>query len=396
MPADKNLKNGDRIFWTQFPSLEKISQNTISLFFLRCMGHIFTIEAVLMSQHRKIRRILEILRLQSLERSSGCIFHNFCVSNQSCLPWSSDAFFELSVSTVYKNVWAYSHDLCVQKRSCLPLSSDAFWKFSPCKLYEKVLGAFSQFWGPKNEAVCCWVQTHFGSFCLAFWMFSASKVYSKKFWVHFTIYVSKNEAVCCLVQTHFGSFRLASLIIKVVGAFSRFLRPKTKLFVVKFRRILEILCLQGLQKKVLGAISQFIRPKTKLFAVYSSDAFWKVSACRIDKKGVGTFSRFMCRVNKHYWLQHFVKMHWIHFIILHTCKSLLGCSGTLWSSWLSHFMRMNWIWTHLDYECTHKLWCASVALCETISNKSWTGTSNMFRNTWTSKEWTDFVKFDLM
>jgi len=131
-------------------------------------------------------------------------------------------------------------------------------------------------------------------------MFSASKVYSKKFWVHFTIYVSKNEAVCCLVQTHFGSFRLASLIIKVVGAFSRFLRPKTKLFVVKFRRILEILCLQGLQKKVLGAISQFIRPKTKLFAVYSSDAFWKVSACRIDKKGVGTFSRFMFRVNKHY------------------------------------------------------------------------------------------------
>jgi len=63
------------------------------------------------------------------------------------------------------------------------------------------------------------------------------------------ICASKNEAVCCEVQTHFGSFRLARFVKKVLGAFSRFLRPKTKLFAVKFRRILEVLHPQGLQRK---------------------------------------------------------------------------------------------------------------------------------------------------
>jgi len=48
---------------------------------------------------------------------------------------------------------------------------------------------------------------------------------------------------------HFGSFRLACFLKKVLGAFSRFLRPKMKLFAVKFRRILELLSLQVLQKK---------------------------------------------------------------------------------------------------------------------------------------------------
>jgi len=56
--------------------------------------------------------------------------------------------------------------------------------------------------------------------------------------------VSKKEAVCREVQTHFGSFRLASFIKKVLGAFSRFMRPKMKLLAVEFRRILEGLCLQ--------------------------------------------------------------------------------------------------------------------------------------------------------
>jgi len=35
------------------------------MFFQRCTGHIFTIEAVLRSQHRMFRRILRILRFQS-------------------------------------------------------------------------------------------------------------------------------------------------------------------------------------------------------------------------------------------------------------------------------------------------------------------------------------------
>ena len=54
---------------------------------------------------------------------------------------------------------------------------------------------------------------------------------------------------------------------KVLGAFSRFKRRKTKLFAVKFRRILEVLRLQGLQRNFWVEFSLFLCPKTKLFAV---------------------------------------------------------------------------------------------------------------------------------
>jgi len=65
--------------------------------------------------------------------------------------------------------------------------------------------------------------------------------------------VSKNEAVYCEVQTDFKSSLPVSFTDKVVGAILQFVCPKTKLFAVKFRRILEVLCLQVL-KKVLDAI----------------------------------------------------------------------------------------------------------------------------------------------
>jgi len=45
---------------------------------------------------------------------------------------------------------------------------------------------------------------------------------------------------------HFESSLPASFAEKVLGAYSRFMRPKTKLFAVKFRRILDVLRLQGL------------------------------------------------------------------------------------------------------------------------------------------------------
>jgi len=63
------------------------------------------------------------------------------------------------------------------------------------------------------------------------------------------IYVSKNEAVCCEVETHFGSFPLGRYTEKILGTYSRFICPKTKLCAVKLQRILEVICLQGLQKK---------------------------------------------------------------------------------------------------------------------------------------------------
>jgi len=70
-----------------------------------------------------------------------------------------------------------------------------------------------------------------------------------KFWVQFSIYASKNEAVCREIQTHVRSFRPASFAEKVLGAISRFMCPKTKLFAVNFRRIFEALRLQDSQRK---------------------------------------------------------------------------------------------------------------------------------------------------
>jgi len=65
----------------------------------------------------------------------------------------------------------------------------------------------------------------------------------------FTIYAFKNEAVCREVQMHFGSSLPASFTEKVLGAIPQFVSPKMKRFAVKFRRILEVLCLRVLQKK---------------------------------------------------------------------------------------------------------------------------------------------------
>jgi len=64
-----------------------------------------------------------------------------------------------------------------------------------------------------------------------------------------------------------------------------------KLFAVKFRRILEVLCLQSLQK-VLGAFSPFMCLKISHF-LRSSNAFRKFSPCEIYKKVLGALSRFL-------------------------------------------------------------------------------------------------------
>ena len=134
-----------------------------------------------------------------------------------------------------KKFWSQFHDLYVQKWSCLPWNSDTFWKFSACEIYRKSCRRDS------------------------------------------TIYVSKNEVVCCEVQTHFGSSLPASFKEKVVDAIPWFVRPKTKLFAVKFRRILEVLCLQVLKKKLWAQFHDLCVQKWNCL-LWNSDAFWKFSA----------------------------------------------------------------------------------------------------------------------
>jgi len=77
----------------------------------------------------KFRRILEVLRLQVLQ----------------------------------KEFWAQFLDLCVQKRSGLLCSSDVFWKFSLCEGYKKSSGRIFPIFASRNEGVCREVQTHFQS-----------------------------------------------------------------------------------------------------------------------------------------------------------------------------------------------------------------------------------------
>jgi len=66
-----------------------------------------------------------------------------------------------------------------------------------------------------TEAVCCEVETHFGSFVLA-------RFVRKNSGHIFMIYASESEAVCFDVYTHLGSFHLARFIKHALGAFLQF------------------------------------------------------------------------------------------------------------------------------------------------------------------------------
>ena len=69
---------------------------------------------------------------------------------------------------------------------------------------------------------------------------------SKRYGRIFSINASKNGTVCREFQTHFESPLPARFAEKVHSAISRFMRPKTKLFAVKFQGILEVFFMQAL------------------------------------------------------------------------------------------------------------------------------------------------------
>ena len=156
---------------------------------------------------------------------------------------------------LWRKFFAHYHNFCVQKRSCLPWSSDAFWKFSACKVHKNFFGRI------------------------------------------ITIYVSKNEVVCSEVQTHFGSSLPTSFAEKVLGAYSRFLCPKMKLFAVKFGHILKVLCLQGSQKNFWAHYHDLCVRKRSCLQ-WSSDAFWKLFACKFCRKGSGRIFTIFASTNE--------------------------------------------------------------------------------------------------
>jgi len=126
------------------------------------------------------------------------------------------------------------------------------------------------------------------------------EVYEKSSGRIITICAYKNETACREVQMHFRSSPLPRFAEKVLDKFSRLMYPKTKLFAVKFTHILEVICLQVLQKKMWAQFHNLCLQKRSSM-LCSSEAFWKVSACcKIDKKVVGAFSRIVCRANRHF------------------------------------------------------------------------------------------------
>jgi len=356
--------------------MEKISQNSIWIFFQRCTGHIFTIEAILRWQHIESSDAFLEFSACKVYKEILDTFSRFLRLKTKLFGMKFRCIFELSATSVYKNVlgafsrflrpktkllavwsrrslevftlqvkkkfWTHFLDFCVQKRRYFPWISDAFWKFSSCEFYRKSSGRIFPIYASKNEAVCRGVQTHFEStlparftekvvgaipwfvhpktklfavkfrrirevLCLqvlkkklwaqfhdlcvqkwsclpwssdAFWKFSACKFYRKSCGRNFTICATKNEAVCCEVQTHSGSSLPARFTEKVVSAIPRFVRPKTKLFAVKFRCSLEVFALQILQKMFWVHFPDLCVQKWSCL-LWSSGAFWKFPLCKV-------------------------------------------------------------------------------------------------------------------
>ena len=272
----------------------------------------------------------------------------------------------------------------------------------PARFAEKVLIAYSRFLRPKTKLFA----VKFRRISEVFSMQALWKSYGR----NFTINASKSVTVCHDVQTHFGTSPLARFIKEVMGGISRFmclktklflwswdtfwkfspanfinhfcahflvfLRPQTKLFAVKFRRISDVLRFQGLRRKFCTNFNDLYGPKWRCL-LWSSHTFWKLSACKVYRKSYGRIiaiyasrneavcckvqthfgssppARFteksfgsiftICVSNKQTFLtSKLCEKLWPRFIILRAHKILVCCSNTLWRSWLSHFIRTHY------------------------------------------------------
>jgi len=116
----------------------------------------------------------------------------------------------------------------------------------------------------KNKAVCHDVQTYFESSLLAS---SAEKLL-----VHYHDLCVQRCSCLLLSSDAFQKFSPCEVYKKVLSALSRLLLPKTKLFALKIRRILDVLSLQVLQKRFWAHYNDFCVHKRSILPL-SSDAF---------------------------------------------------------------------------------------------------------------------------
>ena len=222
---------------------------------------------------------------------------------------------------------------------------------------------------PKTELFAVKVATHFGSFCFARFMKKVLGAFSRfmcpkmtlyaatfrrisevlsvqalwrKLWVHFHDFCVQKRSCFLWSWDAFWTFSPCKLYKTFLGAFSRFLCPQTKLFAVKFSRILEVLRLQGLRKKFCTNFHDLCAAKRRCL-LWSSHTFCKFSACKVYRKSYGRiitiyasknevvccevqthfgsspparfseknsgsfFTIYVSITNKHSWLQHFLK-----------------------------------------------------------------------------------------
>ena len=142
---------------------------------------------------------------------------------------------------------------------------------------------------------------------------------------------------------------------------------KTKLFAVKFRRILEVLYLQELQKKFCA---HFHDPCVQIWSCFvrSSDSFWKLSPCEVYKNSSGriitTFAsknEVVCRDVQtdfgSFPSASFIKKIGARFLDLCVQKwsCLLLSSDTFWKFLPMRFMKK--FWAHFHDWCVQKRLC---------------------------------------
>jgi len=143
---------------------------------------------------------------------------------------------------------------------------------------KKVLGALSRFLRPKTKLFAVKFRRILEVLCL--------QGLQIKLWAHFHDLSVKKWSCFLRSSDGFQKFSPCEVYKKVLGALSRLLRPKTKLFAAKFRRILEVLCLQGLHWKFWAQFHGLCVQRRSCLP-WSSDAFWKFFACKFGRKGSG-------------------------------------------------------------------------------------------------------------
>jgi len=257
--ADKNFENRHLHFLDAISfTAENFTKHNLNNFSKMYGTYFHDWSRSQVTAYRKFRRIFGNSPLARFIKKFWVHFPNICVSQQSCLPWSSYASFELSACKVYKNVLGAFSRFSRAKTKLLAVKSRRILEVFTLQVKKSSGRIFSTF-ASKNEGISREVQLHFGSSLPANFTEKGSGR-------NVTIYVSKNEAVFCEVQTQLGSFRLARFAEKGPGAFSWFLRPKTKLFAVELRRIFDVFVLHALYK-CSGCIFTIYASKTNLFAV---------------------------------------------------------------------------------------------------------------------------------